>query len=80
MLINKTSGWFTTHQGAVSRHETQNKLFQMSSSVFHQQTSAWGRSPLSRLFIHDQRDVPLNQGEGEEADVGGVFTCGSAFL
>ena len=30
--------------------------------------------PLSGLFVHDQGDVALDQGEGEEADVAGVFT------
>lgn len=29
--------------------------------------------PLSRLFIHDQRDVALDQREGEEADVARVL-------
>lgn len=29
--------------------------------------------PLSCLFVHDQRDVALDQGEGEEADVAGVL-------
>lgn len=30
-------------------------------------------SPLSRLLVHDQRDVALDQREGEEADVTGVL-------
>lgn len=37
--------------------------------------------PLCCLFIHDQRDVALDQGEGEEADVVRVFTgCSRLFL
>lgn len=37
--------------------------------------------PLCGLFIHDQRDVALDQGEGEEADVVWVFTgCSRLFL
>lgn len=35
-------------------------------------------TPLSCLFVHDQRDVALDQREGEEADVVGVLAgaCG----
>lgn len=36
--------------------------------------------PLSRLFIHDQRDVALDQREGEEADVAGVVAGASRLL
>lgn len=36
--------------------------------------------PLSRLFVHDQRDVALDQGEGEEADVAGVLAGCSGLL
>ena len=36
--------------------------------------------PLSRLLIHDQGDVALDQGEGEEADVGGVLAGRSGLL
>lgn len=36
--------------------------------------------PLSCLFVHDQRDVALDQGEGEEADVAGVLAGCSALL
>lgn len=36
--------------------------------------------PLSRLFVHDQRDVALDQGEGEEADVAGVLAGCSRLL
>lgn len=36
--------------------------------------------PLSRLFIHDQRDVALNQGEGEEPNVARILTgCSRLF-
>lgn len=33
--------------------------------------------PLSRLLVHDQRDVALDQREGEEADVIGVVAGAS---
>lgn len=36
--------------------------------------------PLRRLFVHDQRDVALNQGEGEEANVAGVLAGRSGLL
>lgn len=36
--------------------------------------------PLSCLFIHDQRDVALDQREGEEADVAGVLAGASRLL
>ena len=36
--------------------------------------------PLSCLLVHDQGDVALDQGEGEEADVAGVLAGGSGLL
>ena len=37
-------------------------------------------SPLGRLLVHDQGDVALDEGEGEEADVAGVLTGTSSRL
>lgn len=37
-------------------------------------------APLSRLLVHDQRDVALDQREGEEADVAGVLAGASGLL
>lgn len=36
--------------------------------------------PLSCLFVHHQRDVALDQGEGEEADVAGVLAGRAGLL
>lgn len=36
--------------------------------------------PASRLLVHHQRDVALDQREGEETDVAGVLNRGSGLL
>lgn len=53
---------------------TQQHKYAVVSQVFS------STQPLSCLFVHDQRDVALDQGEGEEADVAGVLAGGSRLL
>lgn len=54
--------------------QQQHKYVVVASQVFS------STQPLSCLFVHDQRDVALDQGEGEEADVAGVLAGCSGLL